>query len=80
MKNIMKVGRFEFIIMIIIENEDTSVKTINLNLNRRYKHVYSKGYISKVLKKMKEFNLIKYDKGYKLTKSGRYYVELYNKL
>ena len=76
----MKVGRFEFIILIIIENGDTSVKTINLNLNRRYKHIYSKGYISKVLKKMKEFNLIKYNEGYKLTKSGISYVELYNKL
>ncbi len=82
MKNIIKIGKFEFTILVIIENHPNPIAVlINRELRNRFNKVYSKGYISKVLKKLREAGLIKINKRvYELTKNGEFYVELYNKL
>ena len=80
MKNIIKIGKFEFMILVIVAEGNPRLKDINKNLNKRYKKL-SKGYLSKVMKKLRNAGLVMLDNShYELTKNGEYYVELYNKL
>jgi len=80
-KNIIKIGKFEFMILVIIDNSKLIAISIGKELSKRFKSSYSRAYMSKILKKLREAGLIKVNKRvYTLTKNGEYYLELYNKL
>ena len=80
-KNIIKIGQFEFIILVIVQEENPRNIDIINNLNKRYKKEYSRPYISQIMKKLTQAKLVtRKDNRYKLNTNGEYYFDLYNKL
>ncbi len=80
-KKIIKVGEFEFIILVIIAEKNPRLVDLINNLNKRYKKKFSVGYLSGVMKRLREAELvIRTENHYFLSKEGGYYLELYNKL
>ncbi len=81
MKKIIKVGKFEFIILVICQKHGPRLIDIINDLNQRYNKEFSRGYICNVMKKLRDAKLVTRDKEkYELTEKGDAYMELYDKL